>query len=106
MNCNNCKNPINPKLKTCEWCGYDQHFESDLKKPDSLIQSNEIQYSDKSSSKKYFLPGFLIISVWIFGNLISEKDKHDFFGMDDLSPILIIGVIVLLIGLIIKKVKK
>ena len=104
MNCPNCKNQIPSNSSRCEWCGVDI----------SINTSNDLNNSlniGATSSKKvstylYLLPGIIILLIWIVGNLISERDKHAIFNMDDLSPILFLGLIVLAIGIIIKRIIK
>jgi hypothetical protein len=101
VNCPTCKNRILDNSATCEWCG--AVITINIPINSSSIKNSP---SKKSNSIYILLPGIITISIWVIGNLISEKDKHDFFGMDDLRPILILGLILLAIGYIIKIVKK
>jgi hypothetical protein len=103
MNCPSCKSPIQPASISCEWCG----FIINTNEPIHTIKHDKIQSESTPKSNNYFLlPGGLILFVWIVGNLISERDKHAIFGVDDLSPILKCGLIVLAIGNVIKFAKK
>jgi len=111
MNCPNCKNPIQKNKNECEWCGVVIN-NSDRTAPNSQSISNDsladvpIPLKVETKNKiKYFLPGLVILLIWILGNLISERDKHAIFNMDDLSPILILGLILFGIGFITKLIK-
>ncbi len=108
MNCPNCKNPIQENATECEWCGIAVNFNNNKTIFNSL-NAIENQNPIKPNVKKninHLIPGIVIIIIWILGNLISERDKHAIFGMDDLSPILFLGLIVLGIGLLMKFIKK
>lgn len=104
MKCPNCKNQILNNSATCEWCGAVIKFNDSS----NLITSSSIKNapSKKSNNNYILLPGIIILSIWVIGNLISERDKHAIFNMDDLSPILILGLILLAIGVIFKIAKK
>ena len=108
MNCTNCKNPIQDNSYECEWCG---NLVSDQSGASIINDAQNLDISNKNTvkSKKnilYIIPGIAILFIWVLGNLVSEREKRRIFGMDDLSPILIIGLIGLFIVLIINKMKK
>ena len=108
MNCPNCKNPIQESSSLCEWCGNPVNNNSGtpiINEVQNLNISNKTIIKSKNNIT-YIIPGIAILFIWVLGNLISERDKHAIFNMDDLSPILIIGLIILVIGLIIKYNKK
>jgi hypothetical protein len=110
MNCQNCKNPIQQNSHKCEWCGSEIN-NSNVINPTFQKETSENQILNKISIDKsrnktiYLIPGSLILITWLVGNMISERDKHAIFGMDDLSPILFIGLIFLVIGVIIRFIK-
>ena len=102
MNCPNCKNPILENSTECEWCG--SVIKASIKKQ---LSEDNINSNVKFKRTTILLsPGIAVILIWCIGNLMSERDKHAIFNMDDLSPILVLGLILLGIGLLIKYVKK
>lgn len=104
MICQNCKNPIPDNSAQCEWCGtvISINNSKNAINPSSVTNTS----SNKANRNLIILPGIIVLLIWIIGNLISERDKYAIFGMDDLSPILILGLILFAVGLIIKMVKK
>jgi hypothetical protein len=104
MNCPNCKNRILDNSANCEWCG--EVIKINVQSNSINSSSIKNAASNKSSSNNILLPGIITLLIWVIGNLISERDKHAIFNLDDLSPILILGLILLAIGYIIKIAKK
>jgi hypothetical protein len=111
MICPNCKNPIQENSFVCEWCGHElirPKTTSTLKSPpenryaeniDELRQRKVEELNKAKPLKIYFLlPGIFVLFIWIIGNVISERDKYAIFGMDDLSPILLVSIVLIIIG--------
>ncbi len=105
MNCQKCKNPVKENSEFCDWCGNQiaNHVEKTQFFEESNSKFNSNQY--KVKSEKYFIffiPGIVVLIVWLLGNLLSERDKHAIFNMDDLRPILYLGLVFLGIGGVVK----